>query len=47
MVKVKKVASYVADVAVFLLTPQGKRDIALVIAAVGGAIKIAQTSGVF
>ena len=47
MAKVKKVAAVVADIAAFLVTPQGKRDIALVVAAIGGAIKIAQTAGVF
>jgi hypothetical protein len=47
MTKVKKIAGYVADVAAFIVTPQGRRDVALVIAAVGTIIQIVRASGVF
>lgn len=46
MAKVKKVAGYVADVATFIGTPQGARDVALVVAAVGTVIQIVRASGI-
>ena len=46
MAKVKKVAAVVSAVAAFIVTPQGARDVALVVAAIGAVIKIVQSAGI-
>lgn len=46
MAKVKKVAAVVVKVAVFARSPQGKRDIALIVAAVSAAADFLKQAGV-